>query len=172
MATCDIGPIDAVYTWVNGSDPNFIRSLILERIKYSENDTTEQPDLNGILKKFSYEEICLKGNYSSVNYESFKWKDTYYAASNFVYFECLQEVVEQSSNNNFYNCSSIRSLQELFQSINVKILSLSSSGRNIDTLPLKQRFLLYPATNNGTTILPSLGMKIFFSCRIIYYSNS
>ena len=42
FATCDIGPIDAVYTWVNGSDPEFVRALILERIKLSRKEKLDR----------------------------------------------------------------------------------------------------------------------------------
>lgn len=173
-AACYTGPIDAVYTWVNGSDPVFIRSMISERAKQSKNDTNIESNLKEIMKRYSYEEICFtkRNQVNSNEYHSnvnFK-KDFYYAQSKFIYFECLQEdegnILQQNLHNKSYFCS-IESLEELFQSINTKLLYIDSDSsvdlgsKSKGNVVSKQRFLVYSKEDIDGTTLPTLvGMNL------------
>lgn len=99
FATCDIGPIDAVYTWVNGSDPDFVRALILERIKLSRKEKLdpkkkfeqkEDPQkktrnenmsesIFDIVKKWTFRQRCLQKT---------RRKEYFYIQTQLIYLEC------------------------------------------------------------------------------------
>ena len=52
----DIGPIDAVYTWVNGSDPEFIKSVLQNRLSNEDQVAAKETQSN----RFYGELISLK----------------------------------------------------------------------------------------------------------------
>lgn len=158
FATCDIGPIDAVYTWVNGSDPEFVRALILERIKLSrkekldrkekfeqkeDSQKTRNENMSGsvfdIMKKWTFRERCLQKT---------RRKEYFYIQTKLVYLECdasedsgedSERKIGENSERNFDESSEpclFDTIQNFVQKFNITLLDFSfqvNSSFNFDS---------------------------------------
>lgn len=163
LSDCNIGPIDAVYTWVNGSDPSFIDALTMERVKLDQNsvrNTTRQDfmsdSMHQVMKKWTFSEKCRTRMFPPTNNKHSSRRNSkkqfYYVQSHFIYLECLPSDAEGK----LQTCSSAV-LEEVLQTVNVTLLHFDFrlvTGSNVDlNLDTKngtwmaanciQRFLLY-----------------------------
>lgn len=140
-----------MYTWVNGSDPEFVRALVLERIKLSRKEKldrkekfeqkedsekkTRNENMSGsifeIMKKWTFRERCLQKT---------RRKEYFYIQTKLVYLECnTSEDSGENSERKFDESSELCSfdtIQNFVQKFNITLLDFSfqvNSSVNFDS---------------------------------------